>query len=327
MPKTKTIASLSGFVESDMDDELDNATPEAFPTPESNQENNVPPAKKGRPKTKAAGARFTKTKASARRVSGGAAVAKTKAAPKKKGVSKREPLKEQSNIQHGSDTEEVDGFEAQGNEDADPIEDVSMGEEVVNKQPAKRKPAAKGKKQAEIEKRQAEVEPEPQSKATEKDGEFEYTPTVSRQSKISAKPAGAAQKATAGRPRAPKEIPETQEEPMDVDPYSLPADEDAIPQSVYRHTSNLGANSKTRQHSVIRRRAGSASDTERTGNDPAVRRKLGEMTKKLDSLELKYNNLREVGIKEAETTFEKLKAQSEAKSKGTPHLERDQRRN
>ena len=319
MPKTKTVASLSGLVESDMDDELDSATPEAPPTPESNHENNTAPAKKGRPKTKAAGAKLTRAKATARRVSGDAAVIKKKAAPKKKVARKREPLKEQTNIQHGSDTEEVDGFEAQGNEVADTIEDVSVVEEV--KKPAKRKPAAKGRKQAKGQNQRAESEPDAQNKTTEKDGEFEYTPTLSRQNKISVKPVGATQKTTAGRPQAPKAIPETQAEPMDVDPSSLPVDEDAIPQSVYHQTSNLRAHSTTRQPSLTRKRAGSASDTERTGSDPAVRRKLGELTKKFDNLELKYNKLREVGIKEAEINFERLQAQSEANTKGTPLLD------
>ena len=308
MPKPKTIASLSGFVESDMDDELENATPEAFPTPESNQENNVAPAKKGRAKGKAASAKFTKTKAPARRVSGGAAVTKKRGAPRKKAVEKREPLTEQTNIQRESDTEEVDDFEKQASEIVDPIEDVSV-EEEVKKQSTKRKPAARGRKKAGPVIEQVEPEPEVQNNGVEKDGEFEYTPTVNRQKKISAKAAGAAQNAS-------KEIPDTQAEPMDIEPSSLPIDEDAIPQSVYRQTSNFRAQNKNRQPSVIRRRAGSASDTERTGNDPAIRRKLGEMTKKLDSLELKYNNLRDIGVKEAESNYDKLKAQSESKTKG-----------
>lgn len=319
MPKTKTVASLPGFVEPDMDDELDNATPVAFPTPDSNQENDAVPAKKSRPKTKAAGAKFTKTKAPARRVSGGAAVVKKKAAPRKKAAGKREPLKEQTNIQHGSDTEDVEEFEGQNNESGDPIEDPSEAEErVVKKQPATRKPAARGKKKTEVETDRVETESETQSKIIEKDGEFEYTPTINRQSKVNAKPAKAEQK-KAGRPRAPKEIPETQTESMDLDPSSLPADDDAIPQSVYRQTSNFRATSKTQQPSVIRKRAGSASDTERTGNDPTIRRKLGDLSKKFDNLEMKYSNLREVGIEEAKTNFERLKVQSEAKTKGTFH--------
>lgn len=50
--------------------------------------------------------------------------------------------------------------------------------------------------------------------------------------------------------------------------------------------------------------------------DPATRRKLGEMTRKFEDLEMKFKNLREIGIKEAEANFDKLRSQSEAKSKG-----------
>lgn len=51
--------------------------------------------------------------------------------------------------------------------------------------------------------------------------------------------------------------------------------------------------------------------------DPALRRRLGEMTQKYESLEHKYRDLKEVAVREAETNFDKLKKQSEEKSKGT----------
>jgi hypothetical protein len=41
------------------------------------------------------------------------------------------------------------------------------------------------------------------------------------------------------------------------------------------------------------------------------------MTKKFENLELKYKNLREIGVKEAEANFERLKTQSEERTKGT----------
>ena len=311
MPKAKPITQ-SGHVDSDMDDELDSAEPQAQPSP--NQENNAAPGRKGRPRGKPASAKFTKTKASARRVSGGAMAGKKKVAPKKKAAEKRVPLKEQTNVHNADDTEEVDEFNAPAIEEADPIEDVSMEEQPLAKEPPKRKkPAARGRKAA-------AKEPKPQPKATEKDGEFEYTPMRSGDAGfINKLPADKeAPRPAAGRKGAVKEIPETQAEPMDVDPPSVPdVEEDAIPQSVYRQTSNLRAGPKARQAPVNRKRAGSASDTERTGSDPALRRKLGEMTKQLDNLEMRYNNLREVGVKEANANFEKLKVQSEAKTKGT----------
>ena len=310
MSKAKALIRAPG---SDMEDELDSAE-QAQPSPDSNQENNAAPARKGRPRgIKAASAKFTKTKAPARRTSGGAMAGKKKAAPKKKAAAKRVPLKEQANVQNPDDTEEVDEFNAPPAEEEYPIEDVSMEEQPPAKEPPKRKkPAARGRKAA-------PKEPEPQSKATEKDGEFEYTPMRNGDAGFMHKlPANKdASKPAAGRKGTMKEIPETQAEPMDVDPPSVPeVEEDAIPQSTYRQTSNFGASSKTRQPPVNRRRGGSASDTERTGSDPALRRKLGDMAKKVENLEMRYNNLREVGVKEAEANFEKLKVQSEAKTKG-----------
>jgi hypothetical protein len=86
------------------------------------------------------------------------------------------------------------------------------------------------------------------------------------------------------------------------------------PASKSVHTSRPRDRSHPRQPSLQRRRAGSASDTERS--DPVLRRKLGEMTKKYDSLSVKYQDLREIGLKEAERNFERLKKQSEQDKAG-----------
>ena len=317
MSKAKAITPVTGLVDSDMEDELDSPEANAQPSPDSNQENNAAPGKRGRPSRKAASARFSKTKAPAKRSNTGTLAGKRKAAPKKKAVGKRVPLKEQANAQHASDTE-VGVVNAPADE-ADPIEDVSMDERPpVEEPPKSKKPVGRGKKAA-------SKESKPQAMATEKDGEFEYTPIrnvghdmFSRSQTNPNAPVGRGEENSKKTKNGkPTEIAETQAEPMDVDPPSVPEDdEDAIPQSVYRQTNNLRATSKTRQPPINRRRAESASDTERNCTDPALRRKLGEMTKKVDSLERRYNNLREVGVKEAEANFEKLKAQSEAKSKG-----------
>lgn len=72
--------------------------------------------------------------------------------------------------------------------------------------------------------------------------------------------------------------------------------------------------SRPRPSVVQHRRAGSASDTERS--DPALRRKLGEITKKYENLNVKYEDLREIGVKEAERNFERLRRQTEEKTAG-----------
>ncbi|KAL8783159.1 MAG: hypothetical protein Q9195_009472 [Heterodermia aff. obscurata] len=314
MSKAKAITPATGPADSDMDDELDSPEANAQPSPDSNQENNAAPGKRGRPSRKAASARFSKPKAPAKRTTSATMVEKKKAAPKKRAVGKRVPLKEQANVQQASDTE-VGAVNAPADKELDPIEDVSMDEQPpVEEPPKSKKPVGRGKKTA-------TKESKPPPKTTEKDGEFEYTPIRNADnamfSKVQANandPVG--QNSKKNKNGKPTEIPETQTEPMDIDPPSVPEkDEDAIPQSVYRQTNNLRATSKTRQPPVNRRRAGSASDTEPTATDPALRRKLGEMTKKVDNLERRYSKLREVGIKEAEANFEKLKAQSEAKTR------------
>ncbi|KAF4982913.1 hypothetical protein FZEAL_1541 [Fusarium zealandicum] len=45
--------------------------------------------------------------------------------------------------------------------------------------------------------------------------------------------------------------------------------------------------------------------------DAALRRRLGDLTKKYESLEMRHRDLRDVGVKEAERNFERLKKQAE----------------
>jgi Chromosome segregation protein Csm1/Pcs1 len=83
---------------------------------------------------------------------------------------------------------------------------------------------------------------------------------------------------------------------------------------VARSTSQL------RQDNLLRRRAGSASDTERGGGDPNLRRKLGDITRKFENIDLKYRNLKDVGILEANTNMEKLRKQCESTTSASAEL-------
>lgn len=309
MPKSKPIASISGLIDTDMEDDTLNVEANAFPTPDSNQENG-PTKKKGRGRTTIR-KRFTKP--TARRSGDG--IAPMNAAPRTRAGTNKAPLKEQKNIQQAEETEEVDEFEGQG------IEDTAMDELVEPKLPAKRKAP------------QRKVGPPPKKAAaqqvnsTQKDGEFEFTPTAVRQTKgIKNVAAAQAQKGNASKRQQSAEprqqervIPETQI-PMEAHPSGIPEededDEDAVPQSVFRRTNNARNEPPQRQPPVARRRGGSASDAEMAGNDPAMRRKVGEMTKKLESLESKYNNLKEVGSIEAKAKFQELEASTQARAKG-----------
>ncbi|MCJ1284579.1 hypothetical protein MMC26_003912 [Xylographa opegraphella] len=320
MPKAKAISSLSGMIDSDMDELSD---VEMMPTPDSNQENTEPTKKvAGRPK--AATTKARKTKASSRRLSVGP---KPKPAAKEKGPVKRAALKEQTNEEHAGDVEEVDEFvdDVQGPLSHQEVEQPQGMSDIpveTKKKPG-RKPKATTKR-----KQNAETDIPDPVKVVEKDGEFEYTPTAARQNKLVSKASVATKNASAKSQSIDpmdedeKTIPETQPAPSDMDEFGLPQEdeEEPIPQSIYRQVKNARSSSKQPQQNAVRRRAGSASDTERAGNDPATRRKLGEMTKKFENLDMKYRNLREVGVKEAEANFEKLKKQSEERAKAANDL-------
>ncbi|KAL8927497.1 MAG: hypothetical protein Q9208_002302 [Pyrenodesmia sp. 3 TL-2023] len=296
----------------------DSVLPDALPTPESNQEN-AKPAAKGRGRGKASSAAVTKAKPAQRRASGGILAEKKKSAAKKSNP-KRGPLKEQSNTRNPEDTEEVDEFDAEGHNGGQSA--VSADELVAVKQPAKKAPAgARRKNQAK--KKQTDSETLQQIKGTANDEEFQYTPVTARQTKPSKKPVGrpaTKQRVLAEAAVTEKVIPDTQDVVMDIVPQDLPlqSEGEEVPQSVFRRTNN--AQSRQQPPPLVRKRAGSVSDTERGVGDPAVRRKLGEMTKKFENLDTKYKALKDVGIIEAEANLEKLKLTSENKSKAANEL-------
>lgn len=311
MPKAKAIASLSGMIDSDMEEPSD---VDMMPTPDSNQEN-AEPAKRAPGRPKAAAAKGRKTKPASRRLSGGP---KPKTAAKKKAPTKRAPLKEQTNEEKTEEIEEVDDFVDEVPDTINKPEAVASAEEEADELVQSKKPPAKRGRAAAKAKQPPKKDPVEQLKIVENDGEFEYTPTAAKQSKLASKKPTAGKRQASAEPRPfEKVIPETQPLPVETESSALhEAEEEEIPQSVYRQSSHARATAKQVQPQVARRRGGSASDTERGASDPALRRKLGEMTKKFENLDLKYRNLREVGIKEAEANFEKLKTQSEERTKG-----------
>lgn len=108
-----------------------------------------------------------------------------------------------------------------------------------------------------------------------------------------------------------EEIPETQAPEtteLSVEEYDQVEDLPPHPRpgssSVQRHQS----------HSVFgaSRRTVPASDSEI--HEPSMRRRVGELNRKYESLEAKYRDLREIGVKEAERNYDRLKKQSEEKA-------------
>ncbi|KAL9613622.1 MAG: hypothetical protein Q9167_001850 [Letrouitia subvulpina] len=328
MPRTKAaVVSLSAAANADMEDE--SMMPDALPTPESNQENTAP--RKGRGRAKGSTNKVSKAKAKPRCASGGPFAGRKKAAPKKKATVKRAPLKEHVNYGNAEDTEEVEDFGGQDNVDSEAEKSaISVDELVAVKQPAKRGRIAGTGKTAAV-KKQVGNKILHQIKATAKDGEFEYTPTATRQKKVPnlharkpGRPAAGQRKPTVEPERSPQVIPDTQDMPVGTEQSKLPTNEVDIEeetfQPLFRGTKNARTKPPSRQPSALRRRVGGASDTEQGFEDPTLKQKLGEMTRRFESLEMRYKTLRDVGIKDAEVNFEKLKHSSEAKTKAANDL-------
>jgi hypothetical protein len=101
-------------------------------------------------------------------------------------------------------------------------------------------------------------------------------------------------------PRQPttpiEEIPETQaEDVMELD---------AVPEEDEDQDSGAGPTEPLESWSSY--------DT----SDVALRRRLGELTKKYEALEMRHRDLREVGVREAERNFDRLKKQAEERTAG-----------
>ncbi|KLU85997.1 hypothetical protein MAPG_05016 [Magnaporthiopsis poae ATCC 64411] len=118
------------------------------------------------------------------------------------------------------------------------------------------------------------------------------------------------------------EIPETQqprEDTMDVDA----AEDDFTGPLVGDELTEISPlrsppGPAIRHSSISPTKARSAMDLDES--DSSLRRRLGELTRKHDALEAKYRDLREIGVKEAERTFERFKKQTEERDKAANDL-------
>ena len=301
------LSTLSGMVDTDMEENTVNA--DALPTPDSNQENTGAPKKRG-PRAKASAKRFTKPK----RLSGGSITTNSTSAPKSKAGKKRAPLKEQAGNKIAEDKEKLDDF-------VSPTDSEEPTEVPI-------KPKATNKRKAGEIKRDRPVKTRTVERVgAVKDGEFEYTPTAIRQSALEKKIIGAkfnvTQRQTSAEHRKESIIPETQASPnvgrLVAQEKPLGEDEE-MPHSVLRRSLYPHPTSRQRQLSVTRRRAGSASDTERVAGDPTLRQKLGELTRKFETVDRRYRDLITIRVTEAEANYERLKKQSEIKAKGGLNL-------
>lgn len=162
-----------------------------------------------------------------------------------------------------------------------------------------------------------------QKKVEEEDMEIEQTPVVARSNHAALQTqtgvAMGVSKNAASKGKAKQEthtfVPESQNTAQPVEDEQS---ESAVMEPVLKTKNPVRTTSRSRQEQPYRRRAGSASDTER--GDPNLRRKLGDMTRKFENVDLKYRNLKEVGVNEANANMEKLRKQCDATVKASNEL-------
>lgn len=219
----------------------------------------------------------------------------TKPVTKKTAAAKRKALEEQVNGQVAPD------------------DDQDSDEEIQETQPTK----ARGRPDTKS-KNQTASKQEPVS---DDEMEVDQTPVAARSNHAASRSSKSAPKVTS-KATASKQSNPTQKRTMrDIEELdAVVSDTDDAMQFVEQPKPRYASrqNSRVPQDTSFRRRAGSASDTER--GDPNLRRKLGDVTRRFENVDLKYRNLKEVGVNEANANMEKLRKQCEATTQASNDL-------
>ena len=319
MAPRSALANISFTVDSASEDEMTYDELNELPTPDSNIENKAPgrkargtaaQSKKPAPSTKAPARgrpainRADDESASETKKRNAAAAKKVPAKPGRKPAAGRKPASSRKAAAE-SEAEEVDDF------------DDDIAEPVEPPKPAKRGRPPKTKKAQEED---VAVEAAPARK-TRKTSAEETVADSGTKAKTSSKSRATKRATESDHEHDPEAyiIPETQPESV--------ADEMAVedsmeiedtqetmpppPRPSVRQTQKQSG--RIRQPSDAARRAGSTSDTER---DPVMRRKVGDLTKRLDSMTARFETLKEAATSGKESNFEQLKARTEQRDKG-----------
>ncbi|KAL4952423.1 chromosome segregation protein Csm1/Pcs1-domain-containing protein [Aspergillus filifer] len=145
-------------------------------------------------------------------------------------------------------------------------------------------------------------------KQLETDGEFQYTPTGSRQIKPVEQPEKKAEPANRKRTKSTKAASEVVPEPETV--------QEVVEETILQEEAPepMSVSPAKRRHSAL------PSSSPSKAGEPELRRRLGDLTKKYDTLENRYRNLKDIGIVEANSNMEKLKKQCESMTTASNNL-------
>lgn len=309
MPKRKATSQISGLMGSDDEDlmQLKETQPQA-----------EPPAKKrrGRPRTSEDVTETKPTKPTTRAKKQQAAAAEPEAPAEKKPTRRGRPkgsgrATQASEPPAPAEIEEMEDTDTQDQENEDPV-DAKPTKKPSKTTKAKAAPAAT---------RTRGPARHGGARKPQLDEEFEYTPSHGRQTSVPEEnePETSPVSRAAARGRQDAEVEETQQtaelQAPVIEASRLPelARRSVSPQ---KHRAFRPSLLRNPQDSPFKRKL---ADSEQ-GGDPELRRRLGELTKKHDALEIRYRNLREIGVVEANTNLEKLRKQSETITTGTSYI-------
>ena len=304
MPKRKAPAKLSGFVESDDDDLMQLTRSDSLPQDQDHghEANDEHPSKKrrGRPRTSNESTTESKPPARSTRqnsvqpvVGGEEASKKTTRRGRPRGSSQTSD-NGAGPARASTSKEPVGSQEVQGNENERSA--TTAGVKGTRTTRSGKPTATRGRGRG----RTASV-----ARPSATDGDFEYTPTRANTQKD-------------------VEIPDTQIQDV---PMTDPQVEESVlpdPQLNAHHAqSSIIRNSKARVSSTRTSQDPSPhkrkSTTAEQSGDPELRRRIGDLTRKNDTLESKYRDLREIGVEEAKSNMEKLRKQCEGITTGMFH--------
>lgn len=303
MPKRKAITSLSGLAGSDDEDVMQTGADHA-----QNHDERPTKRTRGRPRSKSAEIK---------------PIAET-AAPKpqatepvtRRGTRRGRPKGSRNSGQMAQNATEDQETSARVDNDAVPQKATGDDETEAPENTAQTSKSTRTTKGAPARgRRKASVQ-----KEVETDGEFQYTPTGGRQQKAAVKTEKSEKKPEPTGRRRPKsvtapseDIPEAEPAVQEIVEETIIQEEAPEPGSV-SPTKRRQSSLRTSQGSPLKRI--SEVENEKAGSEPELRRRLGDLTKKHDTLENRYRNLRDIGIVEANANMEKLKKQCERMTTG-----------
>lgn len=313
MPKRKATTKLSGLVGSDDEDVMQVNGTDSGPDPDTER-----PAKRarGRPAAKATEGKLPPPMNTRSGNTTVQAEAQKPAAKKKRGRPKgsggRSPTdggeQEVSEKEEPKQTKRPTAKAQEKSDEAASDDDLQVPQDNAPKATKNTRDAkpttGRGRKKA-----SSNVE-----KLIKSDGEFQYSPSP-RKTKSFDKPKQRTESPTEQEmevDEADNTVPESQKSAGDVVDETIiegPAPRRSLsPTKSIFHRSSIPRFSLSPQK---RRPEEGKSSTE-----PELRRKIGDLTKKCDTLENRYRNLREIGIVEANGNMEKLRKQCDAMTIG-----------